>query len=366
VVIEMNETLKQISKNEIPHFVIVCTLNRHESFNVLVNNLQNQTYKEFYLVVVDASDAEISNLNLDSLKGSKLFNQFHLINSVKNLTTQRNIALDFVRNQVDDALISFLDDDIIIPTGYLSKVRNILLNDYGLAGAGGVPNFENHKISILKTLIFMGRKSGRLTPSGINIGFNDESPVSNCDWLPGCTMSYRLKSIESLRFDENRLGVGWGEDVDFSARARSNGDLIAFRQDFIVHCKSPINRDSKLNQIVFNDYSRLKLAKDKVLRVRTISVIITTACELSIEALYIIMKFTAKLISLFPAIIKKNQIRTLLNYKRFKEREIKFLHSQPLYFEFKNLYTDFSCLKVRCINFFKSYFRLFSNGKSKL
>jgi hypothetical protein len=59
-------------------------------------------------------------------------------------------------------------------------------------------------------------------------------------------MSFRVTKIPGLRFDEDGLdGYSAGEDLDFSIRASSFGDLYQAPKAYVMHEGSPINRASE-------------------------------------------------------------------------------------------------------------------------
>jgi GT2 family glycosyltransferase len=62
------------------------------------------------------------------------------------------------------------------------------------------------------------------------------------DWLSGCSMSFRRRVFDRLRFDEGLPGYGLGEDVDLTYRVAQMGRLVVTPAARLQHLQSPTNR----------------------------------------------------------------------------------------------------------------------------
>lgn len=94
---------------------------------------------------------------------------------------------------------------------------------------------------------FPFRKSGVLTKSGDNRWFNYRNIKAkwlNSEWLPGGAVIYDWTKIKNLSFSEelenkNLMGYALGDDVDFSMKARVQGDLGCLQEIQVIH-SSPV------------------------------------------------------------------------------------------------------------------------------
>jgi GT2 family glycosyltransferase len=254
----------------VKHRVILCTYNRPEEIRILLRNLSNQTILPNEIVIVEAGDLENSvrdSQELQLLQEQQL--KVTVLGSIPGLTTQRNCGLEF---QGDFDVVTFLDDDIVLPRDYLERVENIFGSNVDVVGVGGIDqNQPNQKASLLDRFFLLdARRPGKLLKSGVNVPFMNYPEGQSVDWLPGCSMSYKYSSLEGLKFDQTRQGVGWGEDVDFSVRAKRFGKLVMFRDSGILHSQSIKNRDSESKRFQKEIESRIKLIQTGHVRMAAI------------------------------------------------------------------------------------------------
>ena len=246
--------------------VIVCTRNRPREVLALVEQLAAQTLQPSEVLIVDSSDT--NDLAKHLLRSRISCNYIH---TERGLTRQRNVGLASI---MPCDYVLFLDDDVSLPDTFVEAVVRTFLAYPNAVGVGARtsdnPITPPHPLERL--MMVDSRRSGRLLSSGVNVPFRDRSGPYPVDWLPGCAMAYRYGSLEGMRFDETRLGVGWGEDVDFSARIAVRGQLMIITEPQVVHAQSPIGRDSIEVRRNCERVSRARLAADGVGRVRPLAV----------------------------------------------------------------------------------------------
>ena len=247
------------------HAVILCSRMRPRELEVAVRNLSFQNLSPKIIIIVVTSQEDLSE-NIDSLKETLLEKEIllEIFVSAPGLTKQRNFGLSKVNGDID--IVHFFDDDVILPPEYLDIVDSLFQSRLDVSGIGGrTTDNTGIKVSSLERFFLLNSKSaGVLLPSGINVGFRYSVDPYDVDWLPGCTMSYRISKILGISFDESREGVGWGEDVDFSARVAERGKLLMFSHPRILHTKSNVFRVSNLERSLKNDNSRIKMARNNV------------------------------------------------------------------------------------------------------
>lgn len=222
---------------------------------------------------MDSSDDDQTEKLLKSLKLQNL----HYIRSEKGLTIQRNVGLSFVHEDI----VHFLDDDVEIETNYFKELLKVFKERPDLVGAGGmVLGGSNPKATLLGRI--SGRESkvpGVVLKSGYNIGAHEHPEVVVMDWLPGCSMSFRMSKIAGLHFDESRAGYAMGEDVDFGLLAKERGQILHIPTARLVHHLSPTNRERQTEMLKLATMHRWQLAKDKRGKVTKFAVFITAYIE---------------------------------------------------------------------------------------
>lgn len=248
------------------HHFVICTFNRPRELYVCLRMLANQDLLPRSITLVCTNEQDIGEdahhaLALLTDKGVRVQSLF----SDRGLTLQRNVALKNVPSEAN--IVTFIDDDIILPQNYLFKMNEIFTKDKSCIGLGGITsdNSQSGRTSIIRRMFLLDSKSpGKVLKSGVNTSFKFSNEPYEVQWLSGCCMSFRSDTLKKIAFDTRRVKVGWGEDVDFSLKAGAHGKLLAFYLPGIVHTQSRRNRSSNLERAKQNDLSRLLLARDKL------------------------------------------------------------------------------------------------------
>jgi GT2 family glycosyltransferase len=231
------------------------------------------------VLVVDSSD------NSDTADLSEVYRRdlqlpiLSYTHTAPGLTLQRNVALRMLGADFD--VVHFIDDDVELEPEYLQELMGAFERDPSLAGAGGLITGGNRKKARLFARIG-GRDSlvpGRVLPTGFNIGAHETPFDVDVDWLPGCSMSFRLAMIEGLEFDERRVGYAIGEDADFGLRANVRGTLRHIHLARLQHHQSPVNRHKRPLLVRMAVAHRWSLAEDELGRVRRSMVVYGTLME---------------------------------------------------------------------------------------
>ena len=227
------------------HTLVICSRGRsHSLSNVISSILDCRESENVHILVVlnGHSPSEFSTV-IEQYK--YLEGQISVIESKPGLAAARNVAL---ANLAGD-IVTFLDDDVIIPNDYLTEVDSAFSIDKKLDGL-------SPRIAGLYTGTDLGTKwfykkrikFGRLTRGGNNFWVPDTYSAVNTfvDWLPGCSMSYRISSLTDMKFSEELMlgpsgGYSLGEDVDFSVRLSK---LISLNSTSIQHVQAESVRDN--------------------------------------------------------------------------------------------------------------------------
>lgn len=231
--------------------VIIPTRNRGQLLSRLVKNLEYSLLKPLLVVIVDSSDlSQRVQINSSILQISQLFTE------QKSAAKQRNIGIDYVLSRQEIAnigFLSFLDDDVLVPEDYFTKVSNFFLTHQNAVGLSGItlPNSDQTKFRNWMTdYLGLTGQPGTLTKSAINISPIGLRSISEVDWLIGCS-NWRIYVLSKLKFENDFEGSSIFEDVIFSVRAREYGELWCDPCLVFFHELTVLNR-SDVNSQFFN------------------------------------------------------------------------------------------------------------------
>lgn len=259
--------------------LVICTRNRHADMKRCLESLLHQQRMPSHVLIVDSSDnSDTADLS-DEYRNERGLPFLEYAHTAPGLTLQRNVALRMLREGYD--VVHFIDDDVELGPEYFEALMNAFEVDPSLVGAGGLIKGGNRKKATLFARVG-GRDSirpGRVLSTGFNIGAHETPFDVDVDWLPGCSMSFRLAKIVGLEFDERRVGYAIGEDADFGLRASARGSLRHIHTATLHHHQSPVNRHKRPLLVRMAVAHRWSLARDNPGRVRKSMVVYGTISE---------------------------------------------------------------------------------------
>jgi len=247
--------------------VIIPTKNRPGNIRECVNSLLGQTYPINELIIVDGSDDDRTEHYVRScLKDRATFNCVYVRQKAGGMAHARNIGLENANN----AIISFLDDDVILDKNYLNEIVSIFIEDEEgkIGGVGGkaVERGESRLSNIFYFvfgLVFLrdSFNKGSVTIAGHHAALPDKP--SFVKWLDGKSMAYRKSVLSEFRDDEQleRLGAyAFYEDLDLSYSVSKKYLLFINTNARLIHNHSPSRPDPfKINNIkIQNHYYLIK------------------------------------------------------------------------------------------------------------
>lgn len=259
--------------------LVICTRNRHGDMKRCLESLLQQQRMPSRVLVVDSSDNSDTEDLSDKYRSERGLPILEYVHTAAGLTLQRNVALRMLREVCD--VVHFIDDDVEVEPEYIHELMKAFEMDPSLAGAGGLIKGGNRKKATLFARLG-GRDSvrpGRVLPTGFNIGAHETPFDVDVDWLPGCSMSFRLAMIDGLTFDERRVGYAIGEDADFGLRAKARGKLRHVHSARLHHHQSPVNRHKRPLLVRMAVAHRWSLAEDELGSVRRSMVVYGTLTE---------------------------------------------------------------------------------------
>lgn len=186
-----------------------------------------------------------------------------LVANLRELTTGAGFGFTYHRKQVQDGLyasrtmtasivngdiIVFLDDDVEVPGGFLSRLRSHYEEDPQLMGVGGVDVAPGGTLAgylFRRLFLIASGKPGRLSVTGMAgsaYKWPHEGGPFQTEFMCGFCMSYRRAAISQLLPLPWLVGYSPGEDLLVSKQAASHGRLLIDPALQVVHHHSPTNR----------------------------------------------------------------------------------------------------------------------------
>lgn len=214
--------------------VVIASKNRPADIERAVRTIRAQATQPERLIVVDQSDERY-------VFAPELNVLHHYDPGIAGLTVARNagIALN------DCAVVLFLDDDVEVVSDIVALVRRALRERPDAIGVQCEIRFPPQR-----THVEPPRLGARLWGAWQRVfwrGFfsNSVEPRAGTDEIErvhGCAMAFRATLFARELFDPSLVDYSYGEDWEFSKRARRHGRLYLVRDAVIVHHESPSNR----------------------------------------------------------------------------------------------------------------------------
>lgn len=217
--------------------LILCTINRVDTIKEFMEQLSNQEYMNFELIIVDQNLDDRLNVIIDSYK--EKYKIIH-IKSERGLSKARNKGLKYITGDI----IAFPDDDCIYPKETLRKVNEF---------------FNNNTYDILSIKMTNSIKTGRKIQEKEK---NQEINRKNIMKLVG-SISLFIKSdvVNKIGGFNEDLGLGshtifqGGEDYDYPLRAIKQGCRIYYNKNIeVLHPwdDSTTDKEKRLEDRAYN------------------------------------------------------------------------------------------------------------------
>jgi glycosyltransferase involved in cell wall biosynthesis len=230
--------------------MVVVTKDREDEVKRLLVSVAAQVKVPDKIVFVDSSDSShLKEAAVEILKDKCPL--IELVQRKCTLPEGRNIGID--RSKCD--LVSFIDDDAVLDSGYFASIESFLESDPSRAIAGVEGEITNmYKTSIgmhsfwwafnaLFYLSYPGK--GTYRRSGLPRPLLRSSAPVQVQVLSGSNMTIRREVLEKMRFDEELRGGGWREDLEFSRRVSMKHRLFHLpgaRMQHVVSEKSRLSQ----------------------------------------------------------------------------------------------------------------------------
>lgn len=215
----------------------IATLNRPDFVIQTVKEvLAQETSCVFDVVVFDQTNQELlSSFHLNEIERLRReCGVLWLHGETIGLTAARNSILAHAHSD----LVVFIDDDVLLPAGYLQSHVDVFVEYPDVVGVAG-PVFHRQENAPVDSLMIEDRERGtkehfgNRNPWALVIGWEDI--------MVGCNHAIRRQVVLDVGgYDEGIVG-GYYEDSEISYRLRAlSGGVIAFQPEaWLVHLRAP-------------------------------------------------------------------------------------------------------------------------------
>ncbi|MDB5041808.1 MAG: hypothetical protein JWN27_2534 [Candidatus Eremiobacteraeota bacterium] len=214
--------------------IVIASKNRRDDLALALRSIREQRTQPDRIIVIDQSDPPYALVEDDVLR-------YRHDPTIPGLTVARNAAIALN----DCANVLFIDDDVEFVSDVVAHLRD---------------NFRAHSDAIgLRCAISPPQVRHFVEQPGFGSriwgawqrvfwrGFFDNNTAELNDrgevgFAPGCAMAFRSTLFETERFDPALVDYSYGEDWEFSKRARRHGRLYHVADAVLVHHESTLNR----------------------------------------------------------------------------------------------------------------------------
>ena len=240
--------------------LVICTYMRAKALQDLLDSVNKQTLYPNEIIIVDGSINDETSKLLEKSNYKNL--KYVLVNEEnRGLTKQRNFGVGMVDELSD--VICFLDDDIVLTSGYFQNLIETYSTHKEASAVGGYilneVSWEKALGTSSKNMFYfdgwMRKEPSRFklrskfglqpdTPPGYlptfahgrSIGFLPPSgKIYQVEQIMGGVSSYRKEIFNKLSFSTYFDGYGLYEDADFSLRIAKEGKLYVNTSAQLYH-----------------------------------------------------------------------------------------------------------------------------------
>ena len=241
--------------------VHVSTRDRWSELSLLLQSLRTQTFKNWDITIVDASQTPIMSCDFLMKLITRIQMEGHKVMIGRATLTgnceQRNQIIDI--DDTDDELILRVDDDVILEPDYIKRLADAMSSGYDMASgvtpAIGIPE-HRRSTEFVKPIINRFDFENGITGDDCGYAYI-ESEIIPADSLRSCFM-YKRKILDAgVRFESGLSPVAFREEQFFTMRAAWKGfNKFAVDTGAVAwHLITPSGgcRYNNYNELVMND-----------------------------------------------------------------------------------------------------------------
>lgn len=165
-------------------------------------------------------------------------------------------------------ILLFLDDDVELPTKYLSDLIRTYEQHPEAAGVGGIAlGMSNSFLGTIRCLMSFQQSmfKGKLSLSGQSgsmYNWHKAKKTFKTEFFHGCNMSFRREAVASLKPVSWLQSYSVGEDLLLSRIALKSGPLYINPKLKLVHHESPSARDNMEHVAYMRVMNHIHLLRD--------------------------------------------------------------------------------------------------------
>ncbi len=227
-----------------PYFsIIIPVYNRPEEVDELLESLNNQTYSDFEVLLIEDGSSVKCNLVAQKYNHNLNIRYFYKDNSGRSET--RNYGMEKAKGEY----FVFFDSDCVIPPFYFDKIKKTLTENY-TDSYGGPDKADKSFSNLQKAISFSmtsflttggirgskGAKMEKFVPRTFNMGFSKE-------------VYENVGGFKDM----------FGEDIDLSLRIRNKGYTCQLISDAFVYHKRRVDLRSFFRQVHVFGMARISL-----------------------------------------------------------------------------------------------------------
>lgn len=219
--------------------VLIATKDRAEHLRECLESVLLQDLQPSEVIIVDQSARPQDEAVTKLFAGSRVRLRYDYAPTLAGLTHARNRAID----QATSSILLFLDDDVILDSGYLRALLRVFDGDphERVGGAGGVITNLSQTISAVQRvrswLFYHGPFS--VERDALAFQLRPGTRSTRAPRLYGSNMAFRRRVVETIQFDESYTGYSFGEDRDFSVLAARQFELRWVPRATLIHKETP-------------------------------------------------------------------------------------------------------------------------------
>ena len=249
--------------------LIICTYKRPQALLQLLESVYDQSQIPAEVLIIDASPDNYTQSALKSEAYPRL-RYFLVEEEHRGLTRQRNYGISKVA--ADTEVICFLDDDIILTSGYFENLIDTYIKKPDALGVGGYileevkwvkdgqASFDEFEMEGFKRKLgsrnLLRKKLGLLSdkPPGVMPEFSNGLSISffpptgktyPVEFFMGGVASYKREVFDKLKFSSFFEGYGLYEDMDFCLRISRLGKLYVNTAAQLYHHHEEAGRPNR-------------------------------------------------------------------------------------------------------------------------
>lgn len=217
-------------KNKLSLSIVIPTKDRFYQLLKTLNFLKKNIFFFNEIIIVDSSaKSKILKKKLNIYKNLNI----KYYKSKPSTALQRNLGFKYVNK--NNKFVMFLDDDIKFNSDAFKEMKNFIKQMHPqIIGIGFNPieEYKNNFLEKIKNSRFFCKlniynsKPGIVVQSGWHTKIRNIKKNQYVEWLHSAASIYKIKKINSLKFDEQLGEYSYLEDVIFSYDLSKKGKLI--------------------------------------------------------------------------------------------------------------------------------------------